>query len=143
MKLDDLRRKAVSGISSNRKVEKPTFRRSKAKSIRIKCYCGTIFSCMSDGVARCPVCSKENLPFECANSSCDNRVRIEEGYCNDCCASGIPTGFVRQFSGKEGIDRCVSCNSTNLDHKMGVCKDCGYIQSEIALVGDGSGWIGD
>lgn len=108
MKLSDLRKELKSDPKINwkkvfvpdRKVEKKTVWVSKAKSIRIRCYCGTIFSCMSDGVARCPVCSKENLPFKCANSSCHNRVRIE-GYCNDCCASGIPTGFVRRFSGKE------------------------------------------
>lgn len=102
MKLDDLRRKAVSGIKPNRKVEK-TLSLS-APIIEITCFqCKQRFSNIATLIQsiRCPSCGQIHDLYFCVAGGCRNLVTTKGTYCEHCCRNGIPIGLVMQFSGKE------------------------------------------
>lgn len=103
MKLEDLRRKAVSGIKPNRKVRKSRNSEVIKTPISLKCECGCedFYYIASNGgrlSARCLSCGKENQFYHCANQTCYDVVRVNGLYCEKCKRKVITESFMKYLS---------------------------------------------
>lgn len=110
MKLDDLRKKALEGIKRPSKVIEPNKRlriREKARlwrnehwtltveSTLMRCRCSAVIVTTLNSPI-CPVCGRDHYKHceACGMPFVDNGT-----LCKKCSASGLPTGFHRQFEG--------------------------------------------